>query len=196
MRSITQIQQGQEVIVAKIVELTGLPSRWNGNIIIRTDSNFRGEPLFAGAKDWTCDIWLHASILHIAQCYSTGIHEGFHSVSVGLEPDAYDRWKGYEEGVVEQCTRLFREKILEDFRLARPFDRRVSYDFYIEPLERLRAWTRIQNVFFYQRLLSIPVAEREKSVVEWIIQTNPHLSLSSLPKEIEETLRTLKEPIP
>lgn len=152
-----------------------------------------GEPAYFGAKDWSCDIVLHRNILDTMRRYSTGIHEGFHSVSVGLTEEGYHVFQGYEEAVVEQCTRLFRERILEGLKLMEPLDKRTSYNAYIAEMEKLRYWTGKEAEDFYLGLLKIPLAQREETVVKWIGMVDSGMDKGWLRRAIAEPLGKLKE---
>jgi hypothetical protein len=193
--SCTQIQSDQKHIVHQIFEITGLRSRWSGNVVFGTQLRPDGLPVYAGVKEWSCDINLHKSILDTMRRYSTGIHEGFHSVSMGLDPIAYQVFQGYEEAVVEQCTRLFRERILEGLKLTEPLDKRISYDDYIAEMERLRYWSGKEAEDFYLGLLKTPLAEREETVVKWIGMVDSGVDKDWLHRTIAEPLRKLKEPM-
>lgn len=192
MPSHTQIHSDQKHIVNQISEITGLRSRWSGNVVFGSEVRPNGLPVYAGAKEWSCDITLHKSILNTMRRYSTGIHEGFHSVSVGLDPIAYEAFEGYEEAVVEQCTRLFRERILESLKLTEPLDIRISYNDYIAEMEKLRYWTGKEAEDFYLGLLKIPLAQREETVVKWIGMVDSGVDKNWLRKTIAEPLRKLK----
>src|ERR1051326_4103662 len=107
--TVQQLEADQRIIVGQVEQRTGLISRWSGIVLIGTDLNVLGRPLYAGRKEWNCDITLHRMYLTAPRRYSSGVHEALHSVSVGLNPRDYAAYRGLEEGIVEQCTRLLRE---------------------------------------------------------------------------------------
>ena len=192
MPLISQIESDQQHVIRQICRLTRLPTRWNGNIVFTNELNPDGSPRYFGGKNWDCKITLHTSILDTIRRYSTGIHEGFHSVSVGLDERAYSQYKGIEEAVVEQCTRLFRTEILEGLHLTEPLEKRFSYNHYIENMESLRVRTGKESKDFYLSLLRIPLAQRERVVVKWIEKTYPDTQALFLDSQVEEALRHLK----
>ena len=104
---------------------------------------------------------LHKSLLALLSRYSTLIHEVFHSVSVGLNEPDYRAWKGYEEGIVEQCNRLWRAVILANAGLPPSTDARTSYNDRIILLESLRTRTQKAEQDFYLSLLQTPLRDRE-----------------------------------
>lgn len=188
MPAMAQIQEEQRHIVERITKITGLPSRWSGRVVESTLVDIFGSPIYAGAKDWSCDILLHQSILNTVRRYSTAVHEGFHSVSVGLEAVAYNELRGFEEGVVEQCTRIFREEILYGLKMDEPLETRSSYGFYVSLLEDLRSKTAKEARDFYVDLLHVPLSKREETVVQWLKEAQYDIGYNVL-----ETLRLLKE---
>lgn len=155
-------------IVAEVERLTGLNSNWSGRVIIGNEVDASGVPAYLGAKPWNCDIVLHQSLLALLSRYSTLIHEVFHSVSVGLNEPDYRAWKGYEEGVVEQCNRLWRAVILANTSLPLPIDARTSYNDRIVLLESLRTRTQKSEQDFYLSLLQTPLRDREGTITQWI----------------------------
>ena len=72
---------------------------------------------------------------------SSLVHESFHSISAGLNEPDFQLYRGFEEGVVEACTRLFRDVILAPIGLPPATDVRTSYNRYLTALETLRSRT-------------------------------------------------------
>ncbi len=165
---------------------TGLVSRWSG--VIHVSNN----PLYLGAKQWSCDIDIDQSLLTRPRRYSTGLHELLHSVSVGLNPAEYPRFTGYEEGVVEQCTRLLRDEIFAAVGLQGPFDVRNSYPNEIAALEALRNRTLRPDHDFYLALLATPLQIRDAIVLQWIQWAEPMTSASRIDYETAVTRRILR----
>ena len=155
-----QIEADVRLLVTHVVQHTGLLSRWSGTVAI-VDS-----VRYSGAKRWNCDIDINRNILYLPRRYSTALHEVFHSVSAGLTEFVYDANLGYEEGVVEMCTRLLRDEIFAAMSLPGPFDVRTSYDREIFALENLRARTPKQARDFYLELLRTPLPDREEVVLQ------------------------------
>src|ERR1041385_3340314 len=93
--------------IDSIETITGLPSRWSGELHFTNDLDFDLAPVFVARKDWRCSISLHQSLLDSPQIVVSIIHEGFHSVSSGVTPFTVDQVRGLEEGVVEALTRRF-----------------------------------------------------------------------------------------
>jgi hypothetical protein len=95
------------LITREIARLTGLPSQWNGRAEIVTAQNTA-----FGGKSFACLIRVRADIAESDLRWLTMLHEAFHCFSAERNPDASLAYSGYEEGVVEQCQRLFRQEIL------------------------------------------------------------------------------------
>src|SRR5204862_3798970 len=132
-----QFEIEEQIIVADFERITGLGFRWTGRIILGTETSNLGGPLYRGIKEWNCDIKVHESLMGSVGRYSTGVHEAFHSVSTGLMVDDYGMFRGFEEGVVEHCTRLWRDEILAPLQITEPLEVRTSYDSEIGLLEQL-----------------------------------------------------------
>lgn len=90
-----QIQEEIAAIVAFLVEETGLPSRWSGQVGLIPDADFRGKKLFR------CDILIDVALAQRPERWSTLIHEALHSLSADYNKEDYHRFRGWEEGVVE-----------------------------------------------------------------------------------------------
>ena len=163
--------------VAEIIDWlkqhTGLVSRWNGRIHTSDDIDINGLPAFSAKKEWDCEIAVHQSVLQTSGLFETLVHECLHSVSVGMEPLPYFRYRGYEEGTVELATRLLGPQIAISMKFPGAFDSRVSYNRYVQLLEKLRMETGKDEQDFTLALLRTPLAYREQTVVEWVTNNNP-----------------------
>ena len=102
-------------IIAFVEEATGLPSRWNGGLLILEDGTDEARTAqmlarvpYLAKKERSCSITVVESILQDDQRWQTLLHEGLHSVSVGLMRDSYDRFAPWEEAVAESLQRLYR----------------------------------------------------------------------------------------
>ena len=185
---LAQLQADTRAIVTEVERLTGLQSNWSGNVLLGTEVDSTGIPLYLGAKPWNCDIVLHQSRLLLVARYSRLIHEAFHSVSVGLNKLDYDVLDGFEEGIVEQCTRLFRAAILANAGLPAPTDARTSYRRQVALLETLRQRTNRAGADFYLALLNIPLRDREARILQWTQSAEP----TKTRQQIEQETATLR----
>lgn len=181
-----QLTEDIHALVAEVQQRTGLNSRWSGvaNIVVGAR--------YSGAKRWNCDIDINQNILNQPRRYSTALHEVLHSVSIGLAEFAYDANLGYEEGVVEQCTRLLRDEIFAAMSLQGPFDIRTSYDVEIDALEELRALTTKHEREFYLNLLHTSLEDREEVVLQWIQTANPSKDRMQIEQETWLLRKALK----
>ena len=91
----TIIEEGRQII-AFIEKVTGLPSRWNGGLLILDDSTGEAQTAqmlsrvsYLAKKEWNCSITVLASVLQDDQRWRTLLHEGLHSVSVSLTEPEY-----------------------------------------------------------------------------------------------------------
>jgi len=159
-----------ELYAIRIVveELTGLPSRWSGKVVVIDSLEsqiLKGRDVLA-EKQWDCGIIVNASIAMESIRWRTLIHEMLHSVSVGMRETDYKRFRGWEEAVVEQLQRCLRPQILNQigvdvaetvFAQAETF---WLYNRYIEAMESLRKYLGQEETSFYLELLKIPLADR------------------------------------
>ena len=129
-----------------VEQLTGLRSRWSGNVILLAPPEIvalKGT-LVSAEKRWACDVLVSTAIVSSPLRWRTYAHEMLHSVSVGLNEADLGRFRGWEEGVVEQTQRLLRERVLglvgADTPEAAFFDgdRTWRLNHYIKALEELR----------------------------------------------------------
>lgn len=86
----------------------GWSSRWSG--VLEVDTNL----LHAGAKGFDCRIRIrHDIFLDPSFRWRTLLHELLHSFSPAYSPSEYRMFLGWEEGVVEQMQRLFRQRAIQ-----------------------------------------------------------------------------------
>lgn len=158
-----QIQEELAAIAAILVELTGLPSRWSGRVELVTGADFRGKKLFR------CDILIDAALAQRPERWSTLIHEVLHSLSADYNKEDYQRFRGWEEGVVEQLQRLYRTQLFQRLSvnladdLFAQEDNSHAYNRFIVALESLRRAVEMpdeRQVSFYRNLLAVPIGER------------------------------------
>ena len=127
-----------EAIITVLTELTGLPSRWSGQVELVPNADFKGK------KRFICDIQINAALANQDARWTTLIHEALHSLSAGYIRDDYQDFQGWEEGVVEQLQRIFRPRVLFRLRVAvnphvfRRLDAEHGYNKFVAALETLR----------------------------------------------------------
>ena len=168
-----QLHADVTALVAAVEQLTGRKSTWSRRVLIGAELNALGRPAYFGAKPWNCDIVIHQDRLTHPGRYSTLLHEIFHSVSVGLNKPDFQLLRGFEEGVVEACTRLFRDSLLIAAGLPPAAEVRTSYNRYLTALEILRSRTLKTEADFYLALLAMPLFNREATVLQWIQDVEP-----------------------
>ena len=119
----TIIEEVRQVI-AFVEEVTGLLSRWNGGLLILDDSTGEAQTAqllsrvsYLAKKEWNCGITVLASVLQDDQRWRTLLHEGLHSVSVGLTEPEHQRYAPWEEAVVESLQRLYRPLLFRQLGL-------------------------------------------------------------------------------
>ena len=163
-----QVEEDLARVIDEIVALTGLPTRWRGNVAVR-------EPDFAhsGQKHPTSLISLRDdTLLSWERRWTTMIHEGLHSVSAAFSSGRLDemhhRW---EEGIAEQLQRLLRDDILRALQVelneavVRELDARHRYNEHIRTLEIFRQAARREPRDFYVELLRSMPIERSRLLV-------------------------------
>ncbi len=157
----TRIQQELTAIVGILTEMTGLTSRWSGDVELSQDVRALGR------KPFTCRIVLYEGLAYQPARWRTLIHEAFHSFSAGYNREDYQALRGWEEGVVEQLQRLFRSSVLArlsvtvDAAIFQTIEDDYPFNNYIEALELLRAFQDARPVeTFYLELLATEIKER------------------------------------
>ncbi len=158
-----QFREELERLAPILTELTGLPSRWNGQVELGQEEWFRGKKLFS------CGIVIQAQLVSLEIRWRTLIHESLHSRSAGYNSADYNTLIGWEEGVVEQTQRLLRPKVLArigvqvEEAVFREVEADHVYNRYIDALEDLRRGLNVaeeQQTGFYVDLLSTPIRDR------------------------------------
>lgn len=169
-----RVQQEIVAIVEVLTELTGLASRWNGEVELSQDARAFGR------KPFSCRIVLNESLADQPVRWRTLIHEALHSFSAGYNSRDYQSWRGWEEGVVEQLQRLFRPTVLA--RLSVTVDAvvfqeaEVDYLFnkHIGALEQLREVTGARKIQdFYLDLLMTRIKNRPGLILSRRFQLPP-----------------------
>ena len=162
----TELQQ----IMPLVSALTGLPARWSGRVELVAEADFQGK------KRFSCDIQLDAAVAGQDVRWATLIHESLHCHSTGYNGTDFRKYRGWEEGVVEQLQRLFRPRILsslgvsvEEAVFQKPAEAH-RFNRYIRVLENLRLalpqFTDDQAAF-YKALLATPICDRVALVLSW-----------------------------
>ncbi len=156
-----RVQQEISAVVDALSELTGLSSRWNGDVELSQDTRIFGR------KPFSCRIVLNQQLADNPIRWRTVIHEALHSFSAGYNSQDYQLWRGWEEGVVEQLQRLLRPSVLNrlDIRVNEATFQEAEVDYvfnrYIVELEHLREATGTTSLrTFYLNLLSTKIKDR------------------------------------
>ena len=156
-----RVQQELIAIVDVLSELTGLTSRWSGEVELSQD------PRVLGRKPFSCRIVLNERLADQPVHWRTLIHEALHSFSAGYNMTDYQAFLGWEEGVVEKTQRLLRPTILKrlglriDASIFMPIEAAHSFNKYVRAIERLRAaLSREDELEFYLDLLATQVKQR------------------------------------
>jgi hypothetical protein len=149
-------------IESALQEITGyrLKSNWNKEVKLRND------PASRGAKPFTCAIDLDMGRQKQEVRWRTLIHEMLHAHSAGYISEHFERWPGWEEGVVEKLQRVLRRQILD--RLGVTVEESVFleedqdhwYNPYIEALESMHDLLGGSEEDFYIQLLGTAIGAR------------------------------------
>lgn len=160
-----RVQQELTGIVGVLSELTGLTSRWSGEVELSQDARAFGR------KPFSCRIVLAERLADQPVRWRTLIHEALHSFSAGYNMTDYQAFLGWEEGVVEQTQRLLRSSVLEklDVQVAgsvfAAVEMAYSFNQYIQAIERMRvALSRNDEREFYLDLLATPIKQRHNLI--------------------------------
>ncbi|HZT42845.1 MAG TPA: hypothetical protein VFA07_11825 [Chthonomonadaceae bacterium] len=191
-RTLRKVRRQVEAITSAVEQYSGLRSRWNGQIAISEEVDLLIQPVFLAKKEWDCSILIHQYALRRKDLIGTLIHECMHAASMGLTPSAYLRFRGYEEGVVEQMTRLLTPRLAGSLNIPIQATARISYQDYIAFLETIRAETGKAAEDFYLNLLRTPLADREDTVVQWAIEANRQEPAVRMLVRIASAMRGLK----
>ncbi len=164
-----------------VEEVTGLPSRWNGGLLILEDgmgeartAQMLARVPYLAKKEWSCAITVLASVLQDDQRWRTLLHEGLHSVSVGLTQENYNRFAPWEEAVVEGLQRLYRPFLFARLGLSVPESRFSGleatwpYNHAIAALGRIVAERpEVPARDFLEGMLRTPLPDRPAFAFEW-----------------------------
>lgn len=162
----TQVRDELVAIRDVLQESIGWPSRWTGEVEILDDSMAYGHARWGGR------IAVSRDIIQSDARWRTQIHELLHTFSVGLTPDAYSQFRGWEEGTVEQLQRHFRPLVLGRLSLPIPdhffaaVEKEHSANRYIETLNAMGGLLGQPSPGFFISLLGIPLANRPAYVLE------------------------------
>ncbi len=157
-------------IVAALSKITGLPTHWSGRVELVEEAAFKGQ------KPFQCDILLNANLVDEGVRWRTLIHEALHSFSAGYQREDFEKFRGWEEGVVEKLQRLLRQKVLSLLAVTVPesvflvFDRSHLYNTYLDALAELQVFSGQSEHQFYLDLLGIPIREHSASVYSLVRQ--------------------------
>src|SRR5262245_59097958 len=126
-----RLEKEVQDIVAVVEELTGLKSRWSGEVLLadRSDQMFERRP-FLAKKEWSCHLKIADFVAQQDWRWRTLIHEALHSISVGIRYQDYETLTGWEEGVVEWLQRCYRPEILRRLNIHVP-------EAVLQPLSRI-----------------------------------------------------------
>lgn len=157
-----QAQVHQEVtkIVPVLSELTGLTSRWNGEVELAQDARAFGR------KPFSCRIVLNERLAADPLRWRTLIHEALHSFSAGYNMTDYQAYRGWEEGVIEQLQRHFRPTVLQRLGISiaetvfQEQDEKHLFNQYLESLEELRFALSLPEEPYYLGLLETAISRR------------------------------------
>jgi hypothetical protein len=184
-----KVQQDITAIHTEVHRITGLQSRWNGAIYL-PDANDPDYATAAGTKEWTSDISIRRDYVTSVHYFHICLHEALHGFSVGMTPINYIAYRGYEEGVIEQCTRLLSSEIAVNLNMA--FTGGYgAYQTEIGRLETLRSRTNIAERDFYLGLLATPLDNREETVIDWIDLADPNKTRQQIVSEITPIIQGL-----
>ena len=129
---------------------------------------------YLAKKERSCSITVVESILQDDQRWRTLLHEGLHSVSVGLMRDSYDRFAPWEEAVAESLQRLYRPLLFQQLGLDVPDSRFMAleaiwpYNRALEALGRIAAERpEVQVREFLEEMLRTPLPDRPAFAFEW-----------------------------
>jgi hypothetical protein len=161
----TQIEREVRQITQIVEQLTGLQSRWSGEVKLIGDAYFNGK------KPFTCEILIAANLADREARWRTLIHEALHAVSVGYVQADFEANRGWEEGVVEKLQRIIRPSVLAILgldlaeSLFEAIEEDHAFNVYIQALERVRTAFGTEELPFYLNLLKTPIKNRYSSLL-------------------------------
>ncbi len=176
----TIIEEAGQIITV-VEEFTGLPSRWNGGLLILADASGEARAVgvlsrapYLAKKEWNCGITVLESVLQNDLRWRTLLHEALHSVSVGLTEPNYQRLRLWEEGVVESLQRLYRPRVFARLGLKVSENRFAAqeatwhYNRALEALGRIAAERPEADAQeFLEQMLRTPLPGRPAFAFEW-----------------------------
>ncbi len=168
-------------IIGATEEFTGLPSRWNGGLLILADASgeartvgMLSHALYLAKKEWSCGITVLESVLQNDLRWRTLLHEAIHSVSVGLTEPNYQRLRLWEETVVESLQRLYRPRLFVRLGLQIPESRFTAHE---AAWPSQRALLALEHIMaerpeiapqeFLEQMLRTPLPDRPAFAFEW-----------------------------
>ena len=168
-------------ITAFVEGATGLPSRWNGGLLILadgTDEAWTAQALprvsYRAKKDWNCSITVVESVLQDAQRWRTRLHEILHSGSVGLTEPLYQQYAPWEEAVVESLQRLYRPLLFRHLGLRaeeeqfQALETTWRYQLAVEALGKIAAERpEVPNRDLLEAMLRTPLPDRPAFAFAW-----------------------------
>ena len=168
--------------IATFVErTTGLPSRWNGGLLILadgTDEAWAAQALprvsYLAKKEWECSITVRESVLADDRRWRTLLHEFLHSVSVGLTEPRYQQYAPWEEAVVESLQRLYRPLLFQQLGMSldetplEAFESAWRYRPAVEALKSIAAERpEISGQDFLEAMLRTSLPDRPAFAFAW-----------------------------
>lgn len=194
-----RIQQEITRITAVLEPLTGRVSQWNGRIELISDADFLGR------KPFSCSILLDTTLASQEVRWRTLIHESLHALSAGYDINAFQQFRGWEEGTVEMLQRLLRPTVLSQIGVAveetifQKVEQEHPFNSYIEALENIRRAFGQATEAFYIALLQTPLRDRYSSLVAaaLTLETGEHrrvLAVLAASRVVLERTRTYELP--
>lgn len=168
-----QIREELRLIEPVVSELLALESQWNGEVVLSVLGYARGR------KDFSCFIEIDVAVANTEARWRTLIHEMIHAHSVGLATESYRRFRGWEEGIVENLQRLLRGEALRRIGASlsesvfEQDERTFPFNDYVTAIDMLWRYLAGQNLVpedaaqFYRELLHLPLKDRADAVADF-----------------------------
>jgi hypothetical protein len=194
-------RQDAEVALGEVTRILQgrlrLTTRWSGRVrLVSLEVPFYGRMLPNGDVELRIDRWRDVDLR-----WRTLIHEALHGLSPGFSTFTYQHAPGWEEGVVEQLTRLLLAPVVETLSLAvdaetvASVEREHFLNPYVQALEQVRARLGMMEEEFYSRLLAEPLNSRVRLIAEWGRSQLAGGEFRRFLVVLAQTDRTLKEPL-
>jgi len=170
-----QIRDEFERVVSVVEEMTGLKSRWRGEVrVVQPQEQLFSHRQFTARKDWDCSFSIVATLTNDDARWRTIIHEALHSVSVGLNAQDYETYLGWEEATVEALQRLIRPSILarlgvsvEEALFVR-VESTWRYEHYVIALRQIATeFPGVSGEEFFRTLLGVRLRDRKAYIFAW-----------------------------